>query len=114
MIFMTKTMRWYGPNDKTSLINIKQCGVKGIVTALHEIPVGNVWEIEDINERKKLIEDKGLEWKVVESLPVHEDIKKRTKNTYFLLSNILLYNSQSKWTYGLNLIIFVFFGIFQF
>ncbi|AOW17726.1 mannonate dehydratase [Polaribacter vadi] len=80
MIFMTKTMRWYGPNDKTSLINIKQCGVKGIVTALHEIPVGNVWEIEDINERKKLIEDKGLEWKVVESLPVHEDIKKRTKN----------------------------------
>lgn len=71
-------MRWYGLHDSTSLLNIKQCGVKGIVTALHEIPVGDIWSVQAILERKTLIEDAGLEWKVVESLPVHEDIKKRT------------------------------------
>ena len=78
MIYMTKTMRWYGLHDRISLENIKQCGVTGVVTALHEIPVGEVWSVDAIKERKKLIEDAGLEWKVVESLPVHEDIKKRT------------------------------------
>ncbi|ULC60926.1 mannonate dehydratase [Flaviramulus sp. BrNp1-15] len=84
---MTKTMRWYGLHDRTSLVNIKQCGVKGIVTALHEIPVGEVWTIKDILERKKIIEDEGLEWKVVESLPVHEDIKKRTGNFETYIEN---------------------------
>lgn len=76
MIFMTKTMRWYGPHDRISLENIQQCGVTGIVTALHEIPVGDIWPIEAIQERKQIIQDVGLEWNVVESLPVHEDIKK--------------------------------------
>lgn len=84
---MTKTMRWYGLHDATSLINIKQCGVKGIVTALHEVPVGDIWTVKAINERKKLIEDAGLEWKVVESLPVHEDIKKRTGNHETYIEN---------------------------
>ena len=87
MIFMTKTMRWYGLHDRTSLENIKQCGVTGIVTALHEIPVGDVWTLEAIKERKQIIENKGLDWKVVESLPVHEDIKKGRGNYKTYIEN---------------------------
>ena len=69
-------MRWFGPKDAVHLQDIKQSGVTGIVTALHEIAVGDIWPIEAIKERQQLLKDAGMEWVVVESLPVHEDIKR--------------------------------------
>lgn len=75
---LIQSMRWYGPQDVVSLEYIRQAGCRGVVTALHQIPLGDIWTVDEINHRKALIEAAGLSWKVIESLPVSEDIKKRS------------------------------------
>ena len=84
---MQQTWRWFGPDDSVSLQNIVQAGASGVVTSLHHIPTGAPWPLADINQRKSEIESHGLNWAVIESIPLHNDIKTRTGDYQHYIDN---------------------------
>ena len=84
---MEKTWRWFGPNDPITLEMLRQIGVEGIVTALHHIPNGEVWSLDEVMKMKRFIDDRGLRWSVVESLPVSESIKYAGPDRDHLIEN---------------------------
>ncbi len=84
---MEGCMRWYGPEDRVTLAHIRQSGATGIYTSLHQIPYGNIWTRKAIRERKEVIDNAGMSWTAVESLPVHEQIKTRTGDYQTYVNN---------------------------